>query len=68
MKEFLELTVVLLISLVVYYGLSYLVSGIINGGFNDDTNTAIGAWVVGGFIFIGIVLLWATTPCPFLIR
>ena len=60
---------IFILSEFIYTALTALFSYLMNHGFdNDDASIAIGGWITGGILFITVVILWATTPCPFFIK
>ena len=50
---------VAIVSAVLYYVVTYLGSGAINGGFDDDENTALGGWLLGGVMFVVMAMILA---------
>ena len=50
---------VAIVSAVLYYVVTYLGSGAINGGFDDDENTALGGWFLGGVMFVAMAMAFA---------
>ena len=60
---------IFILSEFIYTGLTALFSCLINHGFDDDdSKIALGGWISGGILFIIVMILWATTPCPFFIK
>lgn len=60
---------IFILSEFIYTALTALLSYLMNHGFdNDDSKIALGGWISGGILFITVVILWATTPCPFFIK
>lgn len=47
------------VSAVLYYVVTYLGSGAINGGFDCDENTALGGWFLGGVMFVAMAMAFA---------
>lgn len=54
----LEIGVAVVASLV-YYLLTYLGAGIMNGGYADSEKTAWGGWFTGGLLFLAMALILA---------
>ena len=50
---------VAVVSAVLYYVVTYLGSGAINGGFDNDENTALGGWFLGGVMFVAMAMAFA---------
>ena len=50
---------VAVVSAVLYYVVTYLGSGAINGGFDNDENTALGGWFLGGVMFVAMTMAFA---------
>lgn len=47
------------VSAVLYSITTYLGSGAINGGFDNDDNTAFGGWFLGGVMFVVMAMILA---------
>lgn len=50
---------VVVVSAVLYYVVTYIGSGAINGGFDNDENTALGGWLLGGAMFVAMTMAFA---------
>lgn len=64
MKGF-EVVGIIVCAIAIYVTTTLMLSGAINHGFNDDTDTYVGAWFVGLLLFVCVTILWISgTPCP----
>lgn len=50
---------VAVVSAVLYYVVTYLGSVAINGGFDNDEDTAVGGWFLGGVMFVAMAMAFA---------
>ena len=64
MRKF-EIVSIIVCAIAIYITITLILSGCINHGFEDDTDTYVGAWFVGLLLFVSVVVLWLSgTPCP----
>lgn len=48
-------------AILIYIGITFLFSGIINHNFDENEDFYIGAWFVGGCLFVATIAAWAST-------
>ena len=68
MKIFFDILMIIgiiTISIIVYFIATLCIGYALSG--NDDDLAFIYAWTLGLVIFVVMIILWATVPCPFFI-
>ena len=63
--KILMITGLITISIIVYLIATLCIGYSLSG--NDDDLAFIYAWTLGLVIFVVMIILWATVPCPFFI-
>jgi len=71
---FLEMIIIkigllVILSFIFITTLPFCIGWLLSGDIDDDIDlTIIYAWLVCIVLFMAVVVLWATVPCPFAIR